>query len=376
MQTYIVGGWVRDRLLENLDKVEAKAGDRDWVVVGASPALLQEQGFRAVGRDFPVFLHPATQEEFALARTERKTAPGYRGFVVHASPEVTLDEDLARRDLTINAMAYPASVDAPPGRVDPALVIDPYGGREDLRHRVLRHVGAAFVEDPVRLLRLARFAARLPDFSVAESTLHLAREMVERGETDALVPERVWQEVARGLMEDHPSRMFDVLDSMGLLARIAPGLCWDDAAGVLLDTGANRKCVLAERFALLAWAMPGEAQLQAWLTGWRCDSDSAQLALLAVRWRDPIRLADRAAQVLEVLDRTDAWRRPARFEQLLMVLGCAWPAWSDQAWRRAWKAGRDVAVGDIARQTQGGPAQIAAAIAEARLRAVAQAIDR
>ena len=205
-QTYLVGGAVRDRLLG------LPVQDRDWVVVGAAPAELLAAGYQPVGKDFPVFLHPETHEEYALARTERKTAPGYHGFVFHAAPDVTLEEDLARRDLTINAMAEDGE-----GRR-----VDPFGGERDLQARVLRHVGPAFVEDPVRILRLARFAARFHDFQVAPETRALMRGMVEAGEVDALVPERVWQELARGLMEARPSRMLEVLRDCGALARLLP----------------------------------------------------------------------------------------------------------------------------------------------------------
>jgi len=241
-QVFIVGGAVRDALLGR------PHGDRDWVVVGATPQQMIDAGFLPVGRDFPVFLHPATHEEYALARTERKTAPGYRGFAVHAAPEVTLEEDLLRRDLTINAMAQTA---------DGAL-IDPYGGQRDLQARVLRHVSDAFAEDPVRILRLARFAARFGDFSVAPETMDLMRSMVAEGEVDALVPERVWQELARGLMEDQPQRLFAVLRDCGALARLLPEL--DRLWGVPqradyhpeVDTGVHVMLVLQAAVALRA----------------------------------------------------------------------------------------------------------------------------
>jgi tRNA nucleotidyltransferase (CCA-adding enzyme) len=206
MDVYLVGGAVRDGLLG------LSGADRDWVVVGATPQMMLDQGYEPVGRDFPVFLHPRTHEEYALARTERKTAPGYRGFMVHAAPDVTLEQDLSRRDLTINAMAQDAQ-----GRV-----IDPYGGQLDIQARVLRHVTAAFREDPVRILRVARFAARFADFSVAPDTLQLMREMVEHGEVDALVGERVWQELARGFMATQPTRMIDVLNECGAWQRLFP----------------------------------------------------------------------------------------------------------------------------------------------------------
>jgi len=208
MKIYVVGGAVRDELLG------LPVQDRDYVVVGATPEHMLSQGFRPVGKDFPVFLHPGTQEEYALARTERKVAPGYQGFVFHTDNTVTLEQDLARRDLTVNAMA----------KGEDGVLIDPYNGREDLHRRVLRHVSDAFVEDPVRILRIARFAARFADFTVAPETNTLMQDMVRAGEVDALVPERVWQELARGMMEKTPSRMFSVLRDCGALARILPEL--------------------------------------------------------------------------------------------------------------------------------------------------------
>ena len=224
MKTYLVGGAVRDALMG------LPVQDRDWVVVGATPQALIDQGYLPVGRDFPVFLHPKTKEEYALARTERKTAPGYTGFAVHASPEVTLEDDLARRDLTINSIAACAQPTGVNGIFDPkewgtpGALVDPYGGRADLAAQVLRHVTPAFREDPVRILRLARFAARFTDFTVAPETQALMTEMVQSGEVDHLVAERVWQELARGLMEGQPSRMFAVLRDCGALARLLPEL--------------------------------------------------------------------------------------------------------------------------------------------------------
>src|SRR5512146_1493727 len=206
MQRYVVGGAVRDALLGRA------VSDRDWVVVGATPEQMVAAGYRPVGRDFPVFLHPQTKEEHALARAERKSAAGYHGFVFHAAPDVSLEQDLARRDLTINAIA----------QADDGTLIDPFGGARDLAARVLRHVSDAFAEDPVRILRLARFAARFPDFTVAPETMALMRAMVDAGEVDALVAERVWQELARGLMEARPSRLLEVLRECGALARLLP----------------------------------------------------------------------------------------------------------------------------------------------------------
>lgn len=208
MQTYVVGGAVRDELLG----FDVK--DKDFVVVGSTPEAMIAAGYKPVGKDFPVFLHPNTRDEYALARTERKTAKGYKGFVVHASPEVTLDEDLARRDLTINAIA----------KGDDGRLIDPFNGLADLQSKTLRHVSDAFAEDPVRILRAARFAARFTEFTVAPETIKLMRGMVDAGEVDALVSERVWQELAKGLTEAKPSRMFDVLRACGALQKILPEL--------------------------------------------------------------------------------------------------------------------------------------------------------
>ena len=203
MKTYCVGGAVRDELLGFTVK------DKDYVVVGSTPEAMLNAGYKPVGKDFPVFLHPKTHDEYALARTERKTAKGYKGFLVHASPEVTLEEDLARRDLTINAIAKDAD----------GKLIDPFNGVADINAKTLRHVSDAFAEDPVRILRAARFAARFTEFNVAPETLDLMRQMVAAGEVDALVPERVWQELAKGLMEQKPSRMFDVLRACGALQK-------------------------------------------------------------------------------------------------------------------------------------------------------------
>jgi len=228
MQIFSVGGAIRDALLHLPVK------DKDWVVVGATPEKMTQLGYQTVGKDFPVFLHPKSREEYALARTERKTAPGYKGFVVHASPGVTLEEDLARRDLTINAMALAEEhatlltplnseiAGANFGQIFAAHGIDPYGGLKDLAAQTLRHVTPAFREDPVRILRVARFAARFPQFSIAPETMHLMQDMVKAGEVEHLVPERVWQELAKGLMAAKPSRMFEVLKECGALQVLLP----------------------------------------------------------------------------------------------------------------------------------------------------------
>ncbi|MBY0464941.1 MAG: multifunctional CCA tRNA nucleotidyl transferase/2'3'-cyclic phosphodiesterase/2'nucleotidase/phosphatase, partial [Burkholderiales bacterium] len=226
MDVYMVGGAVRDALLG------LPVTERDWVVVGSTPEAMLAQGYQPVGKDFPVFLHPRTHEEYALARTERKTAPGYHGFAFHAAPDVTLEQDLARRDLTINSIATKPITTSGEANfssnksVTPDLtrLIDPHGGLADLRAGVLRHVGDAFREDPVRILRLARFAARFPTFTVAPTTMALMRDMVQSGEVAHLVAERVWQELSRGLMADKPSRMFEVLRDCGALAVLLPEL--------------------------------------------------------------------------------------------------------------------------------------------------------
>ena len=341
-QRYIVGGAVRDALLGR------PASDRDWVVVGGTPEALLAAGYKPVGKDFPVFLDPACGEEVALARTERKSAPGYHGFSFHAAPEVTLEDDLRRRDLTINAIA----------QAEDGTLIDPFGGQRDLAARVLRHVSPAFAEDPVRLLRLARFAARFPDFTVAPETEDLCRALVQAGEVDALVPERVWQELARGLMEVAPGRMIELLRRTGALARLLPEL--DRLWGVPqppvhhpeVDTGAHLLLVLAQAAQARApltvrWAClmhdlgKGTTPPEEWPRHIGHEGRSADLAAaVAERLRVPNEcreLADavarehgnvhrsgdlNAAAVVRLLDRCDAWRRPARFGELLLACEC------------------------------------------------------
>jgi tRNA nucleotidyltransferase (CCA-adding enzyme) len=352
MQVYTVGGWVRDQLL---GRPHGK-GDRDWVVVGSAPEEMVALGFRPVGRDFPVFLHPETHEEYALARTERKSAPGYRGFVVHAAPDVTLEQDLARRDLTINAMA-----------IDQAgNLLDPFGGRRDLQARVLRHVGPAFVEDPVRILRLARFAARFADFSVAAETLSLARRIVQQGEADALVPERVWQELARGLMEARPSRMVEVLARSGLLQRWAAPLDNRPEVLVALDRAADRGLPLPARFAILASGLPSPEALDGLLSRLRAEQDSAQLARLLIQLSADLKRAATPLERLQVLERADAIRRPERFDLLLAAYE-ALSGSSADSWRSALAAVRSIDAGAIAARHEDDPAAIARALHEARL---------
>ncbi|MEI6317527.1 MAG: multifunctional CCA addition/repair protein [Pseudomonadota bacterium] len=401
METFLVGGSVRDGLL-GLPVV-----DRDWVVVGATPQQMLDLGYRAVGRDFPVFLHPDTHEEYALARTERKSGPGYRGFVVQASPEVTLEEDLARRDLTINAIARDAS----------GALIDPHHGVRDIEARVLRHVSSAFTEDPVRILRLARFAARFADFSVAPETMALARSMVDAGEVDALVAERVWQELAKGLGEREPSRMFQVLRECGALARILPEV--DRLFGVpqpalhhpevdtgvhvmmALDLAAREQAPLPVRFALLvhdlgkgttppaewprhiAHEQRGVPLIDALCQRLRVPSECHDLARLVSRFHTDVHraLELRPATVLKVIEGNDAVRRPERFLQVLLAcefdargrLGLAGRAYPQRPlMEAALEAARSIDAGAIARSSA--RERIAEAVRQARLAAVASAI--
>ena len=316
MRTYRVGGAVRDALLG------LPVHDEDWVVVGATPDQMIEAGFLPVGKDFPVFLHPETREEHALARTERKTGRGYHGFAFHAAPDVTLEQDLGRRDLTINAIALPSEL-ADATHTDPAALVDPYHGRQDLDDKVLRHVTDAFREDPVRILRVARFAARFHDFRVAPETTALMRDMVAAGEVDALVPERVWQELSRGLMEAMPSRMFTVLQDCGALARLLPELTADTGRMQVIDRAAQHGMPLPVRFACLARGL-GPA-LVALCERWRVPTDERDLALLVDREGAVIDAAVGldADSVVALFERCDAFRKPARFAHALQACACA-----------------------------------------------------
>ena len=338
----MVGGAVRDSLLG------LPVNDHDWVVVGATPQAMVEQGYLRVGKDFPVFLHPNTREEHALARTERKTAPGYRGFAIHADPDVTLEQDLARRDLTINAMA----------RDESGNLIDPFDGHRDLSQRVLRHVTGAFREDPVRILRVARFAARFSDFTLAPETLQLMREMVRDGEADHLVPERVWQELARGLMEPTPSRMFEMLRECGALERILPEVdrLWgvpqradyhpEVDTGVhlmmVLDMSARLQAPLTVRFACLthdlgkgttpAEILPkhigheerGARLLRKLARRLRVPNECSELGDVVAREHGNIHRSGEfgAAALVRLLERCDAFRKPLRFDEALLACEC------------------------------------------------------
>jgi tRNA nucleotidyltransferase (CCA-adding enzyme) len=370
MQAYIVGGAVRDELL-GLPVV-----DRDWVVVGATPEEMSALGYRPVGKDFPVFLHPDTHEEYALARTERKSGRGYKGFTVYSAPDVKLEDDLARRDLTINAMAR-----GPEGQL-----VDPFGGEADLRSGVLRHVGEAFSEDPVRILRVARFAARF-GFRVADATLQLMRGMVEAGEADFLVAERVWQEFSRGLLEPHPDEMLRVLERCGALARLAPelqALIGGEHRAALfaaLERAAQAGAPVPVRFAALAWfgGSDCEAAFASLCTRWRAPMEERELALLTCRCREALRRLDRAtaSELLALLKQADAFRRKERFEHLLSAARLAAPevdAGLARA-RTALAAAASIDAGAVA-ATAASPSAIASAIDAARLDAIQKAMDR
>ena len=339
MEIFAVGGAIRDGLLG------LPVQDRDFVVVGATPDAMIAQGFLPVGKDFPVFLHPVTHEEYALARTERKSGPGYKGFVVHADPDVTLTEDLLRRDFTVNAMAQSAD----------GKIIDPYRGRADLERRIFRHVSLAFTEDPLRILRAARFMARFTDFTIAPETMDLMRQMVDGGEIDHLVPERVWQEVARGLMESQPSRMFNSLRDCGALVRLMPEV--DALFGVpqsprhhpeidtgihtlmALDYAAKERFDLPVRFAVLVHdlgkaATPPElwpehpdheirsaALVKKLCARLRVPNECRDLAIMNARYHGDIHSAQRldADALIRLLEALDAFRRPQRFDAILLA---------------------------------------------------------
>lgn len=309
MQSYIVGGWVRDFYCKKLLGMDLPQGDRDWVVVGATPSQMLGLGFTQVGKDFPVFLHPQTHEEYALARQERKIARGYHGFEVLATPAVTLDEDLLRRDLTINAMAWKEGE-----------LIDPYGGLEDLKNKTLRHVSEAFAEDPVRILRLARFHARFPNFKIAPETLALMQGMVNNGEADALVAERVFQELKKGLREICPSKMIEALCACGFWARIFPSLPLSTWVLDRLDAAAQQGFSFEERFAILCSGFLEQSALESFLQALKAPNDISELCLLYHRAASLLISTDDAQQALKVLELCDVLRRPERFESLLNIV--------------------------------------------------------
>lgn len=395
LEVYSVGGAVRDAILG----ISVK--DHDYVVVGSTEAEMRALGYQPVGKDFPVFLHPKTHAEYALARTERKTAKGYKGFLIHASPEITLEQDLARRDFTMNAIAKSATGE----------LIDPYNGQQDIAQKVIRHVSDAFVEDPVRILRAARFSARFADFTIADETMQLMQTMVRNGEVDALIPERVWQELAKGLMESKPSRMFAVLRACGALQKILPELdcLWgvpqpkkhhpevDTGVHVMmvLDYAAQQGFTLPVRFAALMHdlgkgvtpkdVLPrhighdinGAAIVKEVSKRLRAPNQSAELAFIVAKFhiKAHMVLDMKPSTILRLLMDLDAIRQPERFEHFLQTcesdargrLGLEQVALpGHDLLRHALKAAMDINAGEIAKK-QDSPAQIKHAIYEARL---------
>ena len=407
---YTVGGAVRDALLGLPVK------DRDYVVVGADPEQLQALGYQPVGKDFPVFLHPDTHEEYALARTERKTAPGYAGFAFHAAADVTLEQDLMRRDLTINAIAMD----------EQGNLIDPYGGQADIQNKIFRHVSKAYAEDPVRILRLARFAARFPDFSIASETMQLMQTMVQAGEVDALVPERVWQELSRGLMEKKPSRLFQVLQECGALQKILPELAALNTvqhtsssqpeknlysiALQVVDEAAKHNASLAIRFAVLLCdtVMLNEHSdvaststklsslntifVEAACARLKIQNEVRDVAIMLAREASNLRHANNfsAELFVKLFERCDALRRPERFGELLIAMQyknavqmSSLSSSEDQAEfiRLALVAAQSIPAGAIAaavsaRVTGNAAEQIANAIHNERIAAIEQVLQQ
>lgn len=371
LDVYVVGGAVRDQLLGQ------PAGDRDWVVVGSRPEDMTARGFLPVGGDFPVFLHPVTKEEYALARTERKSGRGYKGFTFYTGTDVTLEEDLRRRDLTVNAIAQ-----APDGSL-----VDPWNGQRDIQQRVLRHVGEAFAEDPVRLLRLARFAARFGDFTIAPETMDLCRRLVAEGEVDALVPERVWREVAKGLQTQSPARMFDVLQQAGALERVMPGLVVDEEIARQLNTAVEQGLNLPQRFALLCRKSPDPQAIARHVKAPTECIDYARLLPTLVAALEQINSAtpaegdaaqsnvqksvdtDCAETWMSLIETHDGLRKPDRFMQLLEAAQCVLSV-DTQAWRRRLDAVLAVDAGAIARSVASKPETIKAAVRAARVEAL------
>ncbi len=388
MQVYLVGGAVRDLLLHQ------PVQDRDFVVVGASPQEMQARGFVPIGQDFPVFLHPRTHEQYALARTERKVGCGYHGFTFFTDPHISLEQDLARRDLTINAMAIacPNSpleqgfVDwlkpSPSAELKASIgpIIDPHGGQKDLQAACLRHVSPAFSEDPVRILRVARFAARLPHFHIHPQTLGLMRHMVQQGETRALVAERVWQEMARALMEQTPSRFFEVLEQSQALAHCWP-MAISDTTRTQLDHAASQQAPLNVRVAILAQSTPCLRDFQRQAQTQRIPREAIQLSSLWLREQPMLSHAHTLTGLdwLALFERCDAWRQQNRFQQWCQVWALTAPTqWGTirPALEKAWQAAQQIDAGKIARTIASaqGPA-IAQAIHHARLTAIQDALS-
>lgn len=304
MRVYLVGGAVRDKLLG------LSVSEKDWVVVGATPAIMVAKGFKPVGKEFPVFLHPETHEQYALARTERKISKGYKGFTFYAAPDVTLEDDLKRRDLTINAIA-----ETPEGKL-----VDPYGGQQDLKNKIMRHVSSAFHEDPVRILRVARLATKFPGFSIHPDTLALMKKIVQRGEVDALLPERVWQEWVRSLDNKKPTRFFEVLNNCDALSILFPEIYLNGKGIAALDLITNKTSSSVIRFAALLHNLSCKT-IQSLAQRYRLPNEYTELALLTAHFRSLYANSDKMNEneLLNFIMKTDALRRDRRFEQFILV---------------------------------------------------------
>lgn len=368
MKIYVVGGAIRDRLLG------LPTSDFDYVVVGSSPKEMLQKGFKPVGQDFPVFLHPFTNAEYALARTERKTAPGYKGFIFHADESVTLEEDLARRDLTINALAQ--EIDDEGNLIGP--IIDYSGGQKDLEHKIFRHVGPAFLEDPVRLLRLARFAARYPDFKIADETLVMLKEMCRSGELVALVKERVWQEFSKGFLSAKPSKMLELLFSCGALHVFFPSALAGKTFELgcsFIDRASSKGLNLQQRCAALLQHLD-VAIIESWVERWGIPNECRDYAVLssilfaALNSKSALKNSE---LLLKLLDRVDVWRKPKRFDEIIEVLNLANCAGEELV--KAFQAALRVDVSALAKELgQGSGDLIKKRIFQARLQAIQDAL--
>lgn len=359
LNVFCVGGAIRDALLQSVE------GDKDWVVVGASPEQMLARGFTPVGGDFPVFLHPVTKQEYALARTERKSGRGYQGFTFYTGQEVTLAEDLHRRDFTVNAMATDSQGE----------LYDPYRGYDDLRLKLFRHVGEAFIEDPVRVLRLGRFLSRFSDFNIAPETMRLCRQMVTNNEVDALVPERIWKEISRALMMEKPSRCFDFLNEIGALKRIMPLLSWNPKKALLLDKTAIAGLNLSQRYALLSLDTSDIEKFSQQLRVAREQADYAKYLPEVVAGLETIigmevLTETSAVSMVEFVERVDGIRKPERLLDLItltMIICEIKPALD---WQKVLSTIKAVPLGGIAQQCQGDVDLIKQKVKTARVQAL------
>ena len=363
MKTFVVGGYIRDQILGIPPK------DKDYVVVGSSPAEMQAKGFIAVGQDFPVFLHPQTKEEYALARTERKTGHGYKGFTFFATPDVTIEQDLYRRDFTINAIAQETNSDG--DLIGP--LIDPYGGQKDLQDKVMRHVSDAFQEDPLRILRLARIMARLIDFQIDPATLFLVQKMVHDGELQFLVAERVWLEISRGLLEKKPSRMLQVIMDSHAAKYVLPNDFQNleilQKTQSALDIGVTRQDLQIQIAYLLAFIE--FSQLEAWVLQWKIPTEMKSFAKIFHQFIRVLEIKNSTAEhVFNFLNQSDASRKAQRIEKIIHaaeLLGM-----QVEPWKKMLQAYNSVDAGLIAKNIQSTDgSHIQFAIAQARLQAIA-----